>query len=183
MSDVALPAGLVSQNGSAPKFLTIDNSQWRRFGHWALIWLVLANAAFIGMWAVGAPPRVIDILAIGAVGLVVLKRAAREGGGVFPGACDQDVPALLAKDLKAAEKPQFVYWLTVNSHRPVPPEMSLDADDRSPISNTLAAEYPMICRQFAPDRVPWMLLRWKGDAARQSTVAAGKTKAKDGTIG
>ena len=181
MVDVALPAGLVSQTGSAPKFLTIDNSQWRRFGNWALIWLVLANAAFIGMWAVGAPPRVIDILAIGAVGLVVLKRAAREGGGVFPGACDRDVPALLVKDLKAAEKPQFVYW--INSHRPVPPEMSLDADDRSPISNTLAAEYPMICRHFAPDRVPWMLLRWKGDAARQSTVAAGKTKAKDGTIG
>ena len=179
MSDVALPAGLVSQTGSAPKFLTIDNTQWRRFGNWALIWLVLANAAFIGMWAVGAPPLVIDILAIGAVGLLILKRGARDV--VFPGPCDRDVPALLAKDLKAAEKPQFVYW--INSHRPVPPEMSLDVDNRSPISNTLAAEYPMVCRLFAPDRVPWMLLRWKGDAARQSIVAAGKAEAKDGTIG
>ena len=146
MVDVALPAGLVSQNGSAPKFLTIDNSQWRRFGHWALIWLVLANAAFIGMWAVGAPPRVIDILAIGAVALLVLKRGASKCGGVSPA-------------------------------------MNLDVDDWSPVSSTLAAEYPMICRQFAPDRVPWMLLTWKGDAARQSSVAADKTGAKHGTIG
>lgn len=480
MSDVALPAGLISQIGSASKVLSIDSTQWRRFGNWALIWLALANVAFVGMWAVGAPPRVIDILAIGAVGLLVrplpawvrglaflaamtysvlafiaglfnlvlssllhslrflaeirptnsteyivggvlligitllalwlqrrnqnftdirlvvlgivataalaacdalmaqgmrghyqraavegtpfmsgsalsglvladgkpkrhlmlvmveslgepagnadmerllfaryndpavtdrfaiskgdtvyynsttagemrelcgrwgdyyevldrvdaaclparlaasgygtrayhsftgglfersswyrnigfqheefgpdlLKRGARECGGVFPGACDRDVPALLAQDLKAAETPQFVYWLTVNSHLPVPPGMNLDVDDCSRISAILAAEYPMICRQFAlwdqldqalireitapdfpptdilivgdhmppyfdrhhrsqfaPDRVPWMLLKWKEQPAADTAVAAGAGKAKDGAIG
>ena len=156
----------------------------------------------------------------------LLGRGARECGGVFPGACDRDIPALLANDLKAAEKPQFLYWLTVNSHLPVPPGMNLDVDHCEKISARLAAEYPMICRQFAlwdqldqaiikeitvpdfpptdilivgdhmppyfdrhhrsqfaPDRVPWMLLRWKGDEEQQSTVAAGRPKAEDGAIG
>ena len=138
----------------------------------------------------------------------LLKRGTRECGGVFPGVCDRDVPALLAKDLKAADKPQFVYWLTVNSHLPVPPGMNLDVDRCERISPALAEDYPMICRQFAlwdqldsaiikeitasdfpatdilivgdhmppyydrhhrsqfaPDRVPWLLLKWKGDEA------------------
>lgn len=129
----------------------------------------------------------------------------RECGGVFPGVCDRDVPVLLARELKAAEKPQFIYWLTVNAHLPVPPGMNLDVDNCEKISPILARDYPMICRQFAlwdqmdsaivkeitaadfpetdilivgdhmppyfdrhhrsqfaPDRVPWLLLEWKG---------------------
>lgn len=127
-------------------------------------------------------------------------------GGVFPGACDRDVPHVIAARLKAAERPQFVYWLTLNSHLPVPPGQNLDDDNCARISPRLAAEHPMICRQFAiwhdldaalareitapdfpptdillvgdhmppyfdrhdrtkfaPDRVPWLLLRWKDD--------------------
>jgi hypothetical protein len=88
---------------------------------------------------------------------------------------------------------------------PVPPGRNLDVDHCERISARLAADYPMICRQFAiwdaldaalvreitapdfpptdilivgdhmppyfdrydrrqfaPDRVPWLLLRWKG---------------------
>ena len=136
----------------------------------------------------------------------LLSEGLRECGGVFPGACDRDVPRVLAERLKQAERPQFVYWLTLNSHLPVPPGRNLNVGNCERISPTLAAEYPMICRQFAiwdavdaalvreitapdfpptdilivgdhmppyfdrrhrrqfaSDRVPWLLLRWKGD--------------------
>ncbi len=135
----------------------------------------------------------------------LLERGVRECGGVFPGACDRDVPALLADHLRKADKPQFVYWLTVNSHLPVPPGLNLDVDNCERVSPVLASDFPMICRQFAiwdavdralvkqivaddfpptdilivgdhmppyfdrshrsqfaPDKVPYLLLRWKG---------------------
>lgn len=126
-------------------------------------------------------------------------------GGVFPGVCDRDVPSQLAARLRTGSKPQFVYWLTVNSHLPVPPGNNLDVDDCAHLSASLSEEFPMICRQFAiwdavdaalvreilapdfpptdilivgdhmppyfdrhnrlqfaPDRVPWLLLKWRG---------------------
>ena len=55
----------------------------------------------------------------------------------------------LAAKLKEADKPQFIYWLTVNSHLPVPYGGNLDADDCACLSAKLAAEFPMICRQAA----------------------------------
>ena len=140
----------------------------------------------------------------------LVGRGMRECGGVFAGACDRDVPPLLAAQLKQGKRPQFVYWLTLNSHLPVPPGLNLDVDHCERISATLAEQYPMICRQFAiwsaidaalvkeitaadfpptdilivgdhmppyfdrhhrsqfaPDRVPWLMLRWKGGAAAQ----------------
>lgn len=39
--------------------------------------------------------------------------------GVFPGACDADVPAVILKRLEKAKQPQFLYWLTLNTHLPV----------------------------------------------------------------
>lgn len=130
-------------------------------------------------------------------------------GGVFPGACDRDVPRQLTKQLKGSDGPQFVYWLTLNTHLPVPHGGNLGAGDCSKLAPGLAADYPMICRQFAlwddldaaligeitasdfpptdillvgdhmppyfdrhqrrqwaPDRVPWMLLRWRGGEAK-----------------
>ncbi len=74
---------------------------------------------------------------------------ARPCGGVFPGACDRDVVKILAQKLRAAEQPTFLYWLTLNSHLPVPPGLNLNVDKCARVSATLAAEYPQICRQFA----------------------------------
>lgn len=156
----------------------------------------------------------------------MIERGARECGGVFPGACDRDVPALLAKDLKASKKPQFIYWLTVNSHLPVPEGMNLEVDDCARISEHLAQKFPMICRQFAlwdqldraiikeitasdfpptdilivgdhmppyfdrhhrsqfaPDRVPWLLLKWKGGEVpkKENAVARKPEVANDAT--
>lgn len=153
----------------------------------------------------------------------LIERGTLECGGVFPGACDRDVPALLAQDMKAADKPQFVYWLTVNSHLPVPPGMNLDVDQCEKVSPVLAKDYPMICRQFAlwdqmdraiiseitkadfpetdilivgdhmppyydrhhrsqfaPDKVPWLMLRWRGDEADEVANAPADTASEDG---
>jgi phosphoglycerol transferase MdoB-like AlkP superfamily enzyme len=136
----------------------------------------------------------------------LIKNGAERCGGVFAGACDRHVPRQLAAHLKAADKPQFIYWLTVNSHLPVPEKNNLGTDDCARLSPTLERDYPMICRQiaiwdaidaamvkeitaadfpptdillvgdhmppyfdrksrtqFAPDRVPWLLLKWRDE--------------------
>lgn len=77
------------------------------------------------------------------------KKGAEWCGGVFAGACDRQIPKLLAENLKQAEKPTFLYWLTLNAHLPVPTGLNLNVDDCSKVSPELAKEYPMICRQFA----------------------------------
>ena len=155
----------------------------------------------------------------------LFDQGVRECGGVFPGACDRDVPALLAAQLKQADQPQFIYWLTVNSHLPVPPGLNLEVDNCEKLSPVLAENFPMICRQFAiwdavdsalvreitaddfpatdilivgdhmppyfdrhhrkqfaPDRVPYLYLRWKGegDAAPADTRLAAKPSAELG---
>ncbi len=77
------------------------------------------------------------------------EAGAEKCGGVFPGACDRHIPKQIASRLKAAEKPTFLYWLTLNSHLPVPTGLNLNADNCGRISANLAAEFPQICRQFA----------------------------------
>ncbi|MEL7444800.1 MAG: sulfatase-like hydrolase/transferase [Pseudomonadota bacterium] len=143
----------------------------------------------------------------------MIKAGAEPCGGVFPGACDRDIPEQLARQLKAETGPQFVYWLTVNSHLPVPTEANLKVDRCERVSGELARDFPMICRQFAlwqdmekalarevlqpgfpptdflivgdhmppyfetrhrrefaPDRVPWIHLRWRPDADKATTA-------------
>jgi hypothetical protein len=79
----------------------------------------------------------------------MMKAGAEKCGGVFPGACDRQIPAQIAAKLKAADKPMFLYWLTLNSHLPVPAGLNLNADDCERVSPLLKAEFPQICRQFA----------------------------------
>ncbi len=78
----------------------------------------------------------------------LMAAGARQCGGVFPGACDRDIPPQMAAKLKAAKKPTFLYWLTLNSHLPVPPGLNLDVDKCERISPLLARDFPQICRQF-----------------------------------
>lgn len=78
-----------------------------------------------------------------------LKRAgAHPCGGVFPGACDVDVPAQIAARLKAAQKPQLVYWLTLNSHLPVIEDASLGTVNCTYGGTALAEESPLLCPLF-----------------------------------
>lgn len=138
----------------------------------------------------------------------LLAAGAAPCPGVFPGACDRDVPRLIRAELKAAKGPQFLYWLTVNSHLPVLESGALHTTGCEGFDARLAEDYPMACRlmqlfgeaganlareisaadfpeadilivgdhippffdrshreQFAPDSVPWILLRPKGAAA------------------
>ena len=69
-------------------------------------------------------------------------------GGVFAGACDEEIPDLLGEKLRQAEQPTFLYWLTVNTHLPVPTGMLNEDVECSRYSKSLAEEFPMICRQL-----------------------------------
>lgn len=81
-------------------------------------------------------------------GPTLIDRGARNCGGVFAGACDRDVPAQMAQILKAAKGPTFLYYLTVNTHLPVPLGMNLGNEQCQRVSPKLAREFPQICRQF-----------------------------------
>jgi len=76
----------------------------------------------------------------------LIKAGAERCPGVFVGACDRDVPSQLAKTLKSAKQPQFLYWLTVNSHLPVVKSSALHTEECASFDARLAAEFPMICR-------------------------------------
>ncbi|MEJ6593640.1 MAG: hypothetical protein HQ482_12170 [Sphingomonadales bacterium] len=77
------------------------------------------------------------------------KRGAEWCGGVFAGACDRQVPKMWAENLKRAKQPTFQYWLTLNTHLPVPTGQNLHVENCEKVSAELAHDYPMICRQFA----------------------------------
>jgi hypothetical protein len=79
------------------------------------------------------------------------RRGAAECTGVFDGSCDRDVPAIIARSLKSAKSPQFIYWLTLNSHFPVPSDKGLHTDRCAAFAPEIAETRPMACR---------MLLLW-----------------------
>ncbi|WP_324750673.1 sulfatase-like hydrolase/transferase [Sphingomonas sp. LY54] len=84
--------------------------------------------------------------------------------GVFTGACDRDVPRQMALALKEARRPQFLYWLTVNSHLPVMAHARLGTDDCDRFDRDLGRQLPMVCRLFA-------LIDQTGAALEQEIVA------------
>lgn len=69
--------------------------------------------------------------------------------GVFPGACDRDVPAIIGDKLKHSKSKQFIYWLTVNSHLPVPAHEVLKTDHCERFDAALAENHAMTCRLFS----------------------------------
>jgi hypothetical protein len=78
----------------------------------------------------------------------LLRDGAELCGGVFPGACDRDIPRMIGARLAEARQPTFLYWLTLNTHLPVPAGANLETGDCARISPRLARETPMICRQL-----------------------------------
>jgi phosphoglycerol transferase MdoB-like AlkP superfamily enzyme len=71
-------------------------------------------------------------------------------GGVFVGICDRDLVAQIFARLQAADAPQFIYWLTLNSHIPVSAEVTRETGcDRS-------------MAPFATDRVCTLGRMWAG---------------------
>jgi fumarate reductase subunit C len=49
----------------------------------------------------------------------LVKAGDRQCGDVFTGACDPELVKVIASQIKQAATPQFVYFLTVNTHVPV----------------------------------------------------------------
>jgi hypothetical protein len=45
----------------------------------------------------------------------------RCGGGPFRGLCDLDLVPLIARELRNATQPTFIYWLTLSTHVPIAP--------------------------------------------------------------
>lgn len=54
-----------------------------------------------------------------AFGPELMRQGARQCGGMWPGACDVDIAGIIGQRLKAAKRPQLIYWVTLNSHLPV----------------------------------------------------------------
>ncbi|WP_298669484.1 sulfatase-like hydrolase/transferase [uncultured Sphingomonas sp.] len=79
----------------------------------------------------------------------LIRRGAASCPGVFPGACDRDVPGIIYRELKADPRPQFIYWLTVNSHLPVPISEALNTGTCRADLPDEVRRFPMLCRQFA----------------------------------
>lgn len=61
-------------------------------------------------------------------GEALAPRFTRACGGPFPGPCDTDVAEVVEAEL-AAPGPAFVYWLTLNSHVPVPRDVATKRQD------------------------------------------------------
>lgn len=78
----------------------------------------------------------------------LVAKGARVCGGVFPGACDVDIPAQIGARLKGATRPQMVYWVTLNSHLPVIEDASLGTQNCAYGGAALAAESELLCPLF-----------------------------------
>jgi hypothetical protein len=68
--------------------------------------------------------------------------------GVFPGACDTEIAPLIGKRLKQRGKPQFIYWMTLNSHLPVLKSEGLGTANCTLGSRGWADAHPQVCRLF-----------------------------------
>lgn len=82
-------------------------------------------------------------------GQEMLDRGASLCPNVFPGACDRDVPSFIREQLQSASKPQFVYWLTLNSHLPIVENKELGTEHCQGLGEKFDDDFPMICRLFS----------------------------------
>ena len=78
----------------------------------------------------------------------LVRRGAEVCHHVFTGACDRDIPPLIAADLAKAKGPQFTYWVTLNSHLPTVANHDLGTDHCENYDARLEAELPLVCRLF-----------------------------------
>lgn len=79
----------------------------------------------------------------------LIADGARPCEGMFPGACDKDVPAVIARRLKAAARPQMMYWLTLNSHSPVVEDATLGTVNCQLGPRAWSDANPQLCRLFS----------------------------------
>jgi hypothetical protein len=78
----------------------------------------------------------------------LVKRGAQVCHHVFTGACDRDIPAIIAADLATSNGPQFTYWVTLNSHLPMVANHDLRTDNCAAYDAQLDRDLPLVCRLF-----------------------------------
>lgn len=76
------------------------------------------------------------------------KAGARACQGIFPGRCDVDVGKVIHDRLSRAGKPQFIYWLTLNTHAPVIADDTLGTTRCTLGKQEWRFGFPAICRMF-----------------------------------
>ena len=81
------------------------------------------------------------------------RQGADHCPGVFPGACDNDVPSIILKRLSDAGRPQFVYWLTLGTHLPIIADRSLGTDRCAEGTIKWRTDFPDLCRLFLLHRL------------------------------
>lgn len=80
-------------------------------------------------------------------------RGASACAGVFPGACDRDVPSIIGDVLRERpEQRKLVYWLTVNGHLPLPADPSLATASCTLGTPEWREDFPMLCRTYEVQR-------------------------------
>ena len=67
-----VPVTAITANLQRPAFWSVD-AELKKFGNWLLVWVVLANICFAALWFSGAPPRHMEIVYAGLIGLVVKR--------------------------------------------------------------------------------------------------------------
>jgi hypothetical protein len=79
----------------------------------------------------------------------LLRKGLSRCPGAFPGICDPSIAAWIGNDLLAepTEQPRFVYWVTLNSHVPLPLDPKLPADNLCSLRPVLA-NAPGLCSWF-----------------------------------
>lgn len=78
----------------------------------------------------------------------LLAKGVGDCPGVFPGACDVQVAPIIFEKLKNADKPQFVYWLTLNTHTPVVADPELGTERCTLGSEAWRNDFPAVCRLY-----------------------------------
>jgi sulfatase-like protein len=78
----------------------------------------------------------------------LVLQGAESCDGVFTGACDRSVPALIARTLQADHKRHLVYWLTVNAHLPIVASKTLRTDRCTLGPPGWGKSMPMLCRLY-----------------------------------
>jgi hypothetical protein len=78
----------------------------------------------------------------------LLNDGAAPCDGVLAGACDRDIPAIIARQLQSDGDRHLVYWLTLNSHLPILASEALETQACSLGPPDWRESYPMLCRLY-----------------------------------
>jgi len=77
-----------------------------------------------------------------------MQRGLSHCVGVFAGACDRQIPALIGERLKQADSPQLIYFLTLNTHLPIVANEELGTARCEMGTAQWAEENQQVCRLY-----------------------------------